>query len=177
MTGLADCAIVEAVAQQRVGCVYVSSSRVYGRGGSKVDTEKTDIYLALLAEMYNELRSYRDKEFQTFLFAVPIIGAGFVEKVTSIPLAFVLTLFCGVVCFYIVQNYRRTGRLMTIVSIQGALGANKMLGTLNPQMWAKKPFHKRLGTMVYLFLIIIEVIILWLVVLEVFAIAQPGAVP
>lgn len=104
-----------------------------------MNIEKADVHLALLAEMYNELRSYRDKEFQTFLFAFPIIGSGFIEGVTSIPLMIVLTLFCGAVCFYIVQNHRRTRRLKTtIVSIQDALGANEMLGTLAPQTWAKK---------------------------------------
>jgi len=127
-----------------------------------VNNEKADVHLALLAEMYNELRSHRDKEFQTFLFAFPIIGTGFIEGVTSIPLMILLTLFCGVVCFYIVQNHKRAGRLKaTIVSIQDALGANKMLGTLDPQTWAKKPLHKHLGTMVYLALIVIEVILLW----------------
>lgn len=51
---------------------------------------------------------------------------------------------------------------MTIVSIQDELEANKIFANLNPPAWAQKPFHKRLGTIVYLLLIILEVIFLWL---------------
>ena len=59
--------------------------------GIGMSTDQENVQLAILAEMYNELRAYRDKEFQTFLFAFPIIGAGFISSLESCAVATVLT--------------------------------------------------------------------------------------
>jgi hypothetical protein len=81
-------------------------------------TNPENIQLAMLAEMYNELRAYRDKEFQTFLFAFPIIGAGFISSLASFAAATMFSLFAAVVCFYIYNNHKRIMRIKsTIVSI------------------------------------------------------------
>jgi hypothetical protein len=124
---------------------------------------QTDILLAILAEMYNELRAYRDKEFQTFLFAFPIIGSGFLSGLTSLSVEVMLSLFGGVVCFYIITNHYRMMRIKaTIVSIQDKLEVNNALSALNPKGWKEKPFYKHPGTVVYLLLIVTEVMVLWL---------------
>ncbi len=127
-----------------------------------------DVQLAILAEMYNELRAYRDKEFQTFLFTFPIIGAGFISSIASCAVATVLTLFAAVVCFYIYNNHKRMMLIKTtIVSIQSILNVNEILGVLSPETWKEKPFYKHLGTVVYLLLIVVEVVVLWLFQLHV----------
>jgi len=134
-----------------------------------MDTEEIDVYLATLAEMYNELRSYRDKEFQTFLFAFPIIGTGFLMKrsclssVLCVLIPLWLTLFGGAVGYYIYRNFQRTKRIKkVIVSIQDTLEINNVLKLLNPQSWAEEPLGSRLGTVLYLHLIAAELICLWL---------------
>jgi hypothetical protein len=128
-----------------------------------MSTNPDKVQLAILAEMYNELRAYRDKEFQTFLFAFPIIGTGFISILASFAIASMLTLFAAVVCFYIYNNHRRMMRIKsTIVSIQTMLNVNELLGQLNPETWKDKPFYKHLGTVVYLLLIVVEVVVVWL---------------
>ena len=123
--------------------------------------------LAFLSELYNELRSYRDKEFQTFLFTFPIIGAGILTELRSWLIVIVLWLFGITVLFYVWNNHKRMMKIKrTIVKIQHKLGINELSSVkdnLNPEDWVVKPWYKHLGTMIYSVLIVAEMIALMLV--------------
>lgn len=127
-----------------------------------MESTQVQTYNTILTQLYLEHRSYREKEFQTFLFAFPILGSGLVNIVTSKPLIIMLSLFGVVICNYLVRNINRLMRIRkTIVAIQQELKLNDtILQPLNPVGWSTKPFHKHLGTITYLVLILTEVAVL-----------------
>jgi hypothetical protein len=123
----------------------------------------TEVLLAVRSELYNELRSYRDKEMQTFLFAFPVIGAGY-TSIGSVAVKALLTALATVVTVYIVGNHDRMMRIKgRIVGIQHELGVGALLSGLAMGEWAMKPFYRHLGTMAYLVLIGAETVGLWIV--------------
>jgi hypothetical protein len=119
-------------------------------------------YNTILTQLYLEHRSYREKEFQTFLFAFPILGSGLVNIVTSKPLIIMLSLFGLVICNYLIRNINRLMRIRkVIVGIQQELQLNDtILKPLNPADWSSRPFFRHLGTITYLALILTEMAVL-----------------
>lgn len=117
-----------------------------------------------LAEMYGELRWYREKEYNTFLFAFAVIGVGFQTSFRSVYFCTILLVFGVTSIFYLWKNHARMMRIKAVmVKTQEHLGINKLPSvqeTLNPQSWSKKPWYKHLGTMTYSGLIIFEMILL-----------------
>ncbi len=129
-----------------------------------VEPARNDALLSILSEIYAELRSYRDKEFQTFLFAFPVIGTGFIAQTgRDLVLLSVLTAFAGVVVWYILRNDDRMQELKkTIVDLQTELKLSEHLWRLRPESWCAKPLAKRLGTVSYLVLLVAEVVTMWI---------------
>lgn len=129
-----------------------------------MEPSQLQTYNTILTQLYLEHRSYREKEFQTFLFAFPILGSGLVNIVTSKPLIIMLSLFGLVICNYLVRNINRLMRIRkVIVTIQQELQLNDtILKPLNPVDWSTRSFHRHLGTITYLALILMEIAVLWI---------------
>jgi hypothetical protein len=120
--------------------------------------------IALLGYLYNEMRSYREKEFQTFLFAFPILGTGLLPQFASIRyIDYLLVLFSSVIIFYIIKNQIRVTKIKkAIVNLQEELKLNDKIQPLNPLRWVEKGFFSHLGTISYLLILIIETVLIWL---------------
>ena len=125
--------------------------------------ERTNLLLSVRGELYNELRSYRDKEFQTFSFAFPIVGSAFVlEKTPSPMVRLLLTGFAIVAILYIFLNHDRMNRLKRrIEEIQLELCLTDIHRGLSAGSWADKPLWKHVGTITYLLTLAFEAGCLW----------------
>ena len=82
------------------------------------DPAESEDKRTLLREMYSELRSYRHKEFQTFIFTFPIVGIGFLLIVQlNVPRdllvlpRLLLCVFGAVAIFYIRMNHNRMNKI------------------------------------------------------------------
>mgnify|MGYP001387020681 FL=1 len=119
--------------------------------------------LALLGQLYFELRSYRLKEFQTFIFAFPIIGSGFLKIATDISsYKYLLTAFAIFSIFYIYKNHNRMMAIKAeIVNFQELLNLNDDFKHLSPQNWLTKNFERHLGTFLYSLMLAVETVFLW----------------
>jgi hypothetical protein len=135
--------------------------------GAAEESPSESARLAVMAELYNEVRAYRDKEFTTFQFAFPIIGTGYVLDTPSNALKALLTTFAVATVFYLFGNLRRAQRIKgAIERVQDDLHVNAAfsdLVTTKERSWSKKPWYKHLGTVVYLLLLCGETLGLWLV--------------
>ncbi len=127
----------------------------------------------ILSEFYNELRWYRDKEFQSFIFAVPVIGVGFIESFDSYSILVVLSILSALVIFYLYGNHNRMLEIKkVIVSIQDDLETNHIISNnsaINPKKWPKKKIYQHLGTTFYIGFLIFESLGMWLVKLKIIA--------
>ena len=117
----------------------------------------------LLNQLYRELRAYRTKEFQTFIFAFPIIGAGLLPELAKLEsLRILLTFFAIMNIFYIVKNHHRMALIKAeIVHLQEVLKLNDVLDHLKPKEWPGKPFVLHLGTGLYVLILTLEMAFLW----------------
>jgi len=119
----------------------------------------------VLAELYSELRSYRDKEFNTFIFTFPILGIGLIPKV-EIPNLVVLisltTIFGITMVRYLYKNHYRMLKIkQEIFNIQELEGLNVQLTVLKPKEWVNKSTENHLGTWTYIGILVLEIITTW----------------
>lgn len=126
-------------------------------------------YAVIISDLYNELRWYRSKEYQTFLFSVPVIGVGFSKDFSSVILTAALFAFAVLTLYYLWANIVRMDRLkLAIVTLQKMSGAHDLLiaSGIDPEKWANKPWYKHLGTFTYTIIILAEVLALCLYTLN-----------
>ncbi|MFH1019986.1 MAG: hypothetical protein V1782_05145 [Pseudomonadota bacterium] len=118
------------------------------------DEEKT-----LLQELYREVRWYRGKEYQTFLFSFPVIGVGFNTEFNSKILCVTLVLFASLMLFYIWANQSRMAKIKNSIAIlQTSIGIKLIANTISLDIdgWAYKPWYKNLGTVTYTIILAME---------------------
>jgi len=134
----------------------------------------------VLKQLYEELRSYRDKEFRTFLFAFPIIAASLLYENTVIATlhfpkdtelflkGFVIVIiklifltFGYSMIKYIQNNHRRMMVIKKeIVHLQEDLGINQAFKYLNPEEWSQRSGEGHLGRDLYVNLLYVSLVIL-----------------
>ena len=119
---------------------------------------------SFLAELYSELRWYRSKEYQTFLFTFSIVGIGFNESFRFAHLTTVLISLAMFMLVYIWKNHMRMSRLKKAIcqlQIECEISELAMATGINCEKWANKPWYLHLGTMSYSSLLIGEAIALY----------------
>jgi len=91
------------------------------------EDETTRVRLKALEQLYSELRAYRTKEFQTFIFAFPIVGAGLLPNLDdNITIKILLTVFCLIMINYLRSNHIRMMLIkQEIVNIQEMVGLHE----------------------------------------------------
>ena len=106
--------------------------------------------LEVLGQLYSELRAYRSKEFQTFIFAFPIIGAGLLPNLEAdVWLKVLLTTFGVILVAYLWRNhYRMMDIKEEIVHFQKITGVHDNFEHLDPDEWIEKKPERHLGTVV-----------------------------
>lgn len=118
----------------------------------------------VLSHLYEELRHYRSKEFQTFIFSFPIIASALLPAFSTVKSIIILvTLFALVMIHYIIKNHTRMLKIKRVIEkLQNELDINKHFHELDPSKWAyKDSFWKHLGTATYVVVLAIELIIIW----------------
>lgn len=118
----------------------------------------------LLQEAYADVRSYRDKEFQTFAFGFVVLGAGFTDPFAgNITIKLLLSAFGGMMLAYLWKNLTRSISLRKAIAEHYArLGVtDEVAAPLKPSEWASKPRWKHLGTTLYLTILALETTALW----------------
>ncbi len=125
----------------------------------------SDQNLAILRELYNELRNYRDKEFKTFTFSFPILGLGLVpniEKPNLVVIIILTTIFGLVMVRYLYKNHYRMLKIKNaIYDIQEAENINKTIEVLKPKEWVTKSTERHLGTWTYIGVLCAEMVMTW----------------
>lgn len=118
--------------------------------------------LEILNQLYSELRAYRNKEFQTFIFTVPIVGAGFLPEFDGkrgVEIALILFSLC--MLNYIWRNHMRMLLIKKeIVNFQKLVGVNDLFRHLAPEKWVTKSHWDHLGTVWFSIILVSEAILI-----------------